>query len=60
MIDKELISQEINYLNFRIKDTEDAIRDYKKRIINLKQQRNSLRKELLKNQQLLWSCGGEE
>ena len=60
MIDKERILQEIDYLNFRIKDTEDAISDYKKRITNLKRQRDNLRKELLKNQQLLWGCGGEE
>ena len=60
MIDKEHILQEIDCLNFRIKDTEDAISDYKKRITNLRQQRDSLRRELLKNQQLLWRCGGEE
>ena len=60
MIDKEHILQEIDFLNFRIKDTEDAISDYKKRITNLRQQRDSLRRELLKNQQLLWRCGGEE
>jgi predicted nucleic acid-binding Zn-ribbon protein len=60
MRDKEYILQEIDYLNFRIKDTEDAISDYKKRIINLKRQRDNLRKELLENQQLLWRYGGEE
>lgn len=60
MIDKERILQEIKYLNFRIKDTEDAISDYKKRITNLRQQRNNLRKKLLENQQLLWRYGGEE
>ncbi len=60
MIDKERILQEIDYLNFRIKDTEDAISDYKKRITNLKRQRDNLRKELLKNQQLFLGCGGEE
>lgn len=60
MIDKEHILQEIGYLNFRIEETEDAISDYKKRITNLRRQRDNLRKELLENQQLLWRCGGEE
>lgn len=60
MIDKNHILQEIEYLNFRIEETEDAISDYKKRIINLKRQRDELRKKLLENQQLLWGCGGKE
>lgn len=60
MIDKEHILQEIDYLNFRIEETEDTISDYKKRIANLRRQRDNLRKELLENQQLLWRCGGEE
>ena len=60
MIDKEHIAQEIEYLNFRIEDTEDAISDYKKRITNLRRQRDNLRKELLENQQLLFRYGAKE
>lgn len=60
MIDKEHIAQEIEYLNFRIEDTEDAISDYKKRITNLRRQRDNLRKELLENQQLLLRYGAKE
>ena len=60
MIDKERILQEIDYLNLRIEETEDDISDYKKRITNLRRKRDKLRKELLKNQQLLWRYGGEE
>ena len=60
MIDKERVTQEIEYLRFRIADTTEAIDEYKKRLINLKQQKKKLRKKLLENQQLLWKCGGEE
>lgn len=60
MIDKEHITQKIGYLRFRIEETEEAIDEYKKRIIKLKQQEKKLRKELLENQQLLWRYGGEE
>lgn len=60
MIDKEHVTQEIEYLRFRIAETAEAIDKYKKRLIKLKQQKKKLRKELLENQQLLWRCGGEE
>ena len=60
MIDKEHVAQEIEYLRFRIAETAEAIDEYKKRLIKLKQQKKKLRKELLENQQLLWRCGGEE
>lgn len=59
MIDKEHIIQEMEYLNLRIKDTEGAISDYKKRIINLRRQRVDLRKKLLEAQQLYWKYGGK-
>lgn len=60
MIDKEHVAQEIEYLRFRIADTTEAIDEYKKRLIKLKQQKKKLRKELLEKQQLLWRCGGGE
>ena len=60
MIDKEHVTQEIEYLRFRIAETAEAIDEYKKRLIKLKQQKKKLRKELLENQQLLRRCGGEE
>lgn len=59
-MDVEHVIQEIEYLRFRIADTTEAIDEYKKRIMKLKQQKKKLRKELLENQQLLWRCGGEE
>ncbi|MBR2492234.1 MAG: hypothetical protein IKB64_02040 [Paludibacteraceae bacterium] len=60
MIDKEHVTQEIEYLRSRIEDTTEAIDEHKKRLIKLKQQKTKLRKELLEKQQLLWRCGGEE
>lgn len=60
MIDEEHVTQEIEYLRFRIADTTEAIDEYKKRIIKLKQRKTKLRKKLLEEQQLLWRCGGEE
>ena len=60
MIDEEQIKLEIAALKYRIADTTDCIRDYKKKIIKLRQQKKELRKQLLYYQQLLWKNGGEE